>query len=122
MAKVGHLLGFVDLEVAFWFVAAAGALASLVAEPALGEALAVHLETVDFGALAAWVILAARGKVEFIDGTDDVVRRAAVVLVDEHVKEVAMGARVGVLLYFVVGDEMERAGRGGRASGVHSAI
>lgn len=43
MAEVGHLLGLIDLEVAFWFVAAAGALTSLVTEPALGEALAVHL-------------------------------------------------------------------------------
>ena len=122
MPEVGHLLRLVDLEVAFRFVAAAGALASLVAEPALGEALAVHLEAVDFGALAARVALAARGEVEFVDGAAHVLRRAAVVLVDEHVEEVAMDAGAGVLLDFVVGDEMQRAGRGGRASGVHSAI
>lgn len=109
MTEVGHLLGLVDLEVAFRFVAAAGALASLVAEPALGEALAVHLETVDFGALAARVVLATRREVEFVDGSTHVLRRAAVVLLDEHVEEVAMHAGACVLLDFVVGDEVQRA-------------
>ena len=107
MAEVGHLLGFVDLEMAFWPVAATGALTSLVTEPALGEALAVHLETVDFGTFATRMVLAARREVEFIDGSAHFLRRAAVVLVDEHVEEVAMHAGTCILLDFVVGDEMQ---------------
>lgn len=43
MAEIGYLLGFVDLGMTFWPVAAAGALTPLVAESTFGEALTVHL-------------------------------------------------------------------------------
>ena len=52
-------------------IAAEVALAALVAKPALGEALAVHFEAVDFAALAALELL-ARGEVELRDGAQEV--------------------------------------------------
>lgn len=68
------------------------------------------------------MVLAARRKVELVDSTAHFMIRTAVVLVDEHVEEVSMHAGPLALLDFIVWDEMQRAGRGGRSSGVHSAI
>jgi hypothetical protein len=63
VSEVGQLLGLVDLELAVFVVAAIVALALLIAEAAFGEALAVHLQAVDFGALAALEWLLAWGEV-----------------------------------------------------------
>lgn len=64
MSEIGHLLRLVDLELAVRLVAAADALTPLIAEPSLREALAVHLQAVDLGALAAWVVLVAGGEIQ----------------------------------------------------------
>ena len=71
MPEVGYLLRLVDLQAAMLLIAAEVALAALVAKPALGEALAVHFEAVDFAALAALELL-ARGEVELRDGAQEV--------------------------------------------------
>jgi hypothetical protein len=86
--KVGHLLGLVDLELAAGLVAAADAQTLLVAEPSLREALTVHLETVDLGALAAGVGLGllAGGEVKGSDGAEDVVVLRELGFVDEQVE------------------------------------
>ena len=49
-----------NLKSAFLLVTAIEALAFFVADPSLGEALAVHLEAVDFGALAALLVALSR--------------------------------------------------------------
>ena len=53
VSEVGNLSGFVDLQFCSHLVAAAGTLAAVSTDPPFGEALAVHFEAVNFGALAA---------------------------------------------------------------------
>jgi hypothetical protein len=116
MPKVCQLLSLVDLQPALLLVAAVVALASLVAEPPLGEALAVHFETVYFGALATGMGVLARREVHVRNGAQDVLVIGKLVgLLDELVEEILMGAEsVGPLLELLFGDEFEGArGRGG---------
>jgi hypothetical protein len=92
MSIVGHLLRLVDVELAVSLVAAGIAFALLIAESALGETLAVHLEAIDFGALAARVVLAARGKIEFRDSAQNIlVVLPREVLVQEFVEKISAG-------------------------------
>lgn len=98
VSEVGHLLRLVDLELAVGLVAATHAQTLLVAEPSLGEALTVHLETVDLGALAAGMGQLPRREIEGGDGSQDVVVLGKLGFVDQQVEQVlARGVPADVL-------------------------
>ena len=71
MPKVSKLLGLIDMQLAAIFVWAIIALTFLVANPPFRETLAVHLETVDFCALTALVLMLARREVHLWNSAQD---------------------------------------------------
>lgn len=103
------MLGLVNLKSAFLLVTAIEALAFFVADPSLGEALAVHLEAVDFGAFAALLVALSRRQVHLGDGADEVfVAWGLVVFFDELVEEVFVESHFALIaVEFMLGDEFE---------------
>ena len=57
VAVIGHLLRLVDVKVMAGGVTAASAFAALIANTSLSEALTVHFQAVDLGALAPRCLL-----------------------------------------------------------------
>ena len=117
--EVGNLLGFVYMELAVLLVATIVALASLIAEPPFGEALAVHFEAVDLGALAALRRVLAGGEVHMRNGAQYmlIIWKFRVVL-DQKVEEVLARPHFeSLLLQFVVVYQLQWPWRWGRVLG-----
>lgn len=57
MSEIGHLSSFINRYFIFQLVTARDAFTALAADLPLGEALTVHLQTVNFGAFAALICL-----------------------------------------------------------------
>jgi hypothetical protein len=106
---VGHLLRLVDVELAAILVAAGIAVALLIAESALREALAVHLEAINFGALATRVVLAAGRQVQLRDSAQNIlVVLPGEVLLQQFVEKISAGVFQKYLgLHNGIGDEFE---------------
>lgn len=107
--EVGQLLSFVDVKPAFFLVATIVALASLIADPTLGEALTVHLQAVYFGALAARVRVLSRREVHVRNGAEDVLIIGKFVgLFDELVEKILIRAKLICPLFeLLLRDEFE---------------
>jgi hypothetical protein len=115
--EIGHLLSLVDLVLAVCFVAAAGALTLLVADPPLREAFAVHFEAVDLGALAPRVALHTGRQVELGNSAHHIlVLHVATLLINEQIEEIfRVEAGLAVSLELTFGYEFDGVGgvRGG---------
>ena len=120
MSKVGKLLCLIDMQLAAIFVRAIIALTFLVAKPPFRKTLAVHLETIDLCALAALVLMLARGEVHVWNGAQDMLFiQIFWIFLDELVKEVlAVAHLICILLKFRFADELEWARRGRRVLGL----
>jgi hypothetical protein len=118
MPKVCQLLRFKYVQLAILLVAATIALTPLRAKSPLRKTLAIHLQTVNLGALAALVRLLAWGEVHLRDCSENIIvfDGLSTFIYEEVEKILCVGHAVLVSLDLVLGNEFERAGGGRGAS------
>lgn len=115
--EVRQLLRLVDLQPALGFVAAGVAVAALSADPPLREALAVHFQAVDFGALTSRLALPRR-EVELGNRPQHLCPLSRPLLfLDQQVEQIPGICQVeSILLDLLISYEFHGArGRGGAA-------